>query len=87
MMVPVDAGNQAGIYMVGAQIMVGIEIRCPIDQEKNNAKTYSYDGQFQVFHGSSQVRKCDSVKRVNQHVSSSRVFYNYLRVECNTNNQ
>jgi len=79
-----DAGNQNGIEVVGAQVMIGIYIRCPIDQEKNYAKANGYDGQFQISHGSSLVRKCESVKRVNQQVSICSSFYHYLIVECKT---
>jgi len=80
-MVSMDAGNQIGIEVVGAQIMIGIDIRCPIDQEKNNAKANGYDGQFQISHGSSHVRSCESVKRVNQPVSISCAFSTHLIVD------
>jgi hypothetical protein len=54
--ISMDTGNQIGIEVVGTQVMIGVEIRCPIDQEKNNGKAYGNDGQFQVLHGRSRVR-------------------------------
>jgi len=80
-MVTMDAGNQIGIEVAGAQVMIGIDIRCPIDQDENSAKADGYDGQFQISHGSSQVRSCESVKRVNRPVSINCAFSTHLIVD------
>jgi len=55
------AGNRIGIQVGGTLIMISVNIRCPIDQEKNETQAYCCDGQFQVFHGRSQLVNYESV--------------------------